>query len=343
MPVGVCDVVDVDAYVAAHRGEWDRLADLLGRRRWSGAEVDEVVALYERTATHLSVVRSTSPDPALVARLSTLVARARTAITGSTTSSWRDLTRFATVGFAVALAASWRWWLTTLSVSVVVMVAVGTWVARSPDVQAALLPPEETRRLVEQEFEQYYSSAPASSFAARVWTNNAWLAAICLVTGVLIVPVLWVLLQNVVNVGVSGGILAANGRADLFFGLITPHGLLELTALFVAAGAGLRLGWSWIAPGPLTRAESLARQGRTTAGMALGVTVLLLVSGVIEGFVTPSGLPTAARIGIGVLAEAAFAAYVLWGATLVRRYGPTAPALADLADDRRGAAVPSVG
>lgn len=333
--------MDVDAYVAAHRPDWDRLAALLDRRRWTGDEVDEAVALYERTATHLSVVRSTSPDPALVARLSTLVARARTAITGSTGPSWRDLTRFATVGFAVALASSWRWWLTTLAVSSLVMVAVGVWVARSPDVQAALLPPDETRRLVEEDFESYYSSDPASSFAARVWTNNAWLAAVCLITGVLILPVLWVLLQNVVNVGLSGGILAANGRADLFFGLITPHGLLELTALFVAAGAGLRLGWSWIDPGPLPRSESLARQGRTTAGMALGVAVLLLISGVIEAFVTPSGLPTAARIGIGVLAEAGFAAYVLWGVVLVRRHGPSAPGLADLAADRRGHTLPT--
>ena len=85
------------------------------------------------------------------------------------------------------------------------MVAVGVWVARSPDVQAALLPPEETRRLVEEDFASYYSSDPASSFAARVWTNNAWLAAVCLITGVLILPVLWVLLQNVVNVGLCGG------------------------------------------------------------------------------------------------------------------------------------------
>jgi uncharacterized membrane protein SpoIIM required for sporulation len=335
--------VDVDAFVAAHRHEWDRLAVLLGRRRWTGDEVDEAVALYERAATHLSVARSSSPDPALVARLSTLVARGRTAITGSAGPSWRDVTRFATVGFAVALAASWRWWLTTTVLSTTVMVGVGVWVARSPDVASALLPPEETRRLVEEDFASYYSSQPASSFAARVWTNNAWLAAVCLVTGVLVLPVLWVLLQNVVNVGLSGGILAANGRADLFFGLITPHGLLELTAVFVAAGAGLRLGWSWIDPGPLTRAESLARQGRTTVGMALGVAVLLAVSGVIEAFVTPSGLPTAARIGIGVLAEAGFVAYVLWGVVLVRRHGATAPALADLASDRRGAALPSAG
>jgi uncharacterized membrane protein SpoIIM required for sporulation len=335
--------MDVDAYVEAHRADWDRLSALLARRRWTGAEADEAVELYQRAATHLSVVRSASPDPALVGRLSTLVARARTAITGSASPAWKDLARFATVGFAVALAASWRWWLTTLVVGVLVMLASGVWVATHPDVASAILPPEETRRLVEQDFAAYYSSDPASSFAARVWSNNAFLAAVCLLTGVLVLPVLWVLLQNTVNVGISGGILAANGRADLFFGLITPHGLLELTALFVAAGAGLRLGWAWIDPGPRSRADALATQGRTTAGMALGVAGLLAVSGVIEAFVTPSGLPTWARIGIGVLAELGFVAYVLWGAHVLRRDGPSAQGLADVEGDRRGHALPTVG
>ncbi|MDQ1670205.1 MAG: hypothetical protein QOE40_2266, partial [Actinomycetota bacterium] len=75
--------MDVDAYVAAHRGEWQRLEQLLGRRRLSGDEVDELIWLYQRVTTHLSVVRSASPDPALVGRLTTLVARARAAVTGS--------------------------------------------------------------------------------------------------------------------------------------------------------------------------------------------------------------------------------------------------------------------
>ena len=56
--------------------------------------------------------------------------------------------------------------------------------------------------------------------------------------------------------------MIAAGRADVFYGLLLPHGLLELTIIFVAAGAGLRLGWSWIAPGPRTRASSPGQRGR---------------------------------------------------------------------------------
>ena len=110
--------------------------------------------------------------------------------------------------------------------------------------------------------------------------------------------------------------MAAHGHLDVFLQLIAPHGLLELTAVFVAAAAGLRLGWAWIAPGPRTRMQALAQTGRATVGMAIGLAVVLLITGLIEAFVTPSPLPTAVRVGIGVLAEVAFFVYV-W--TLGRR------------------------
>ncbi|MGI5128752.1 stage II sporulation protein M [Pseudonocardia sp. CA-107938] len=303
--------MDVDAYTARHGPEWQRLQRLVARAsRLSGPEADELVTLYQRTATHLSTIRSSSPDPALVQRLSQLVAEARSAIAGVHTPAWKVAVRFLVAGFPAALYAGRRWWLCVSAVSVVLSLVVGAWVAGSPDVQSAIASPAEIRRLVDVEFEQYYSSAPAGSFAAQVWTNNAWIAAICLVSGILIVPVVSVLWQNVLNIGVTGGIMAGAGRLDLFFGLITPHGLLELTAVFVAAGAGLRLGWTLVDPGPLPRATAVAAAGRATVGMALGVALLLAVSGVIEAFVTPSGLPTWARIGIGVLAELAFVAYV---------------------------------
>jgi uncharacterized membrane protein SpoIIM required for sporulation len=304
--------MDVDAFVAAHRAEWDRLGDLVGRSRsLDGREIDELVALYQRTATHLSIVRTSSPDPALVDRLTTLVVRARSVVTATSQSPSTLVARFVTVSFPLAVWKC-RWWVLGVAVSfVIVGVAIGAWVAGNPAVQASIASPEEIRQLVEVDFESYYSSEPASSFAARVWTNNAWVAALSLVFGGLLgLPVLYVMWQNVLNVGVTGGLMASAGRLDLFFGLILPHGLLELTAVFVAAAAGLRLGWTIVDPGRRRRGDALAEEGRTTFTLAIGLFFTLLVAGIIEAFVTPSGLPTSARIGIGVTALGAFLAYV---------------------------------
>jgi uncharacterized membrane protein SpoIIM required for sporulation len=201
----------------------------------------------------------------------------------------------------------------TALISTVIAIILGWWIGTHPEVQASIAAPSELRELTRPggQYETYYSSHPAAAFAAQVWTNNAWAAAQCLILGIFLgLPVLWILFQNMLNLGVGFGLMSSAGRLDTFLGLVLPHGMLELTAVFVAAGTGLRLGWTVIDPGPRTRRTALAEEGRAAIGMAIGLALVLFVSGAIEGFVTPSGLPTWARIGIGILAEVAFLLYV---------------------------------
>ncbi|MFJ6750959.1 stage II sporulation protein M [Streptomyces sp. NPDC091266] len=306
--------MDLDVFVTAHRAEWDRLETLLRRRRrLTGAEADELVALYQRTTTHLSLLRSSAPDPALTGRLTSLVARARSTVTGARKASWRDAARFFTRSFPAAVYRLRHWWIPTAVLSIAVAALIGWWIAAHPEVQASIGAPEDLRDMTRPggQYETYYSSHPAASFAAQVWTNNAQAVALCLVLGAFAgIPVLWVLVQNMLNLGFGIGLMSSAGRLDTFLGLILPHGLLELTAVFVAAGIGLRLGWTLIDPGPRTRRTALAEEGRSALGVAIGLAAVLFVSGAIEGFVTPSGLPTWARIGIGIAAELAFLLYV---------------------------------
>jgi uncharacterized membrane protein SpoIIM required for sporulation len=305
--------VDVDAFVQAHRPTWDRLDELVKRRRrLTGAEVDELVDLYQRVSTHLSMVRSASTDSVLVGRLSGLVARARAAVTGAHAPLWREFLRFWTVSFPVVAYRSWRWWLGSAAAFFVVAALIGFWVAGNPEVQSAVGTPSDIDQLVNNDFASYYSENPAGSFALRVWVNNAWVAAQCIGFAILLgLPIPYILFQNAANLGLTGGLMFDAGKGDIFLGLLTPHGLLELTAVFLAAAAGMRLGWMVIAPGHRPRGQVLAEQGRAVVAVAAGLVVVLLLSGLIEALVTPSPLPTFARIAIGVAAEVAFLAYVV--------------------------------
>ncbi|MDN7120416.1 stage II sporulation protein M [Nocardioides sp. ChNu-153] len=302
--------MDLDAYAVTHAGEWQRLDELSRARRLSGAEVDELMELYDRVGTQLSVVRAVAPDAEVVGFLSALLARTRIRAGGARTTTWRAVAEFLTHRFPAALYRLRWWWLATVAVNVVVFAVSVLWLLENPVVEQSLLSPGEIEQYVDEDFENYYSEHAAASFGARVWINNAWVAALCLALGVLGVPVVFLLLSNVVNVAMACAIMTRADHGGHFWGLILPHGLLELTAVFVAGGVGLRLFWSWVDPGDLTRGRSMAREGRTAATVALGLVLVLLVSGVIEAVVTPSPLPTAARIAIGVLAEAVFLAYV---------------------------------
>ena len=335
--------MDLDAYGAAHRSEWARLEDLLGKasrpRRLSGAQVDELVDLYPRTATHLSVVQSAGRDEVLVARLSSLVARARGVVAGGRRAAWSDAARFLRSDFpAICYRTRW-WWTGSALLFLVVAFGLGTFIATSPEAQLAIAPPEVVQQLVQEDFENYYSSAPAQDFAAQVFTNNAYIAAQAIVFGILLgIPVLYVLLSNALNVAIAGGLMAANDRAGLFFGLILPHGLLELTAVFVACGLGLKIGWTVVDPGPRSRSRAVAEEGRALVAGALGLALVLFVSGLIEAFVTPSPLPTWARVAIGVAAELAFLAYVFGPGRRAVRAGVTGDLTNDLRGDVRPAA-----
>jgi uncharacterized membrane protein SpoIIM required for sporulation len=333
-----CGAVDLDAFVQSNGHVWQRLDQLSRRRPRTGAEADELVDLYQEVATHLSVIRSTAPDPGVISHLSGLLARARARAVGTRTTGWGGVADFFVRRFPAALYRTRAWWLSTMLVSYAVGAVMIWWLLRHPQVEQSLIDAKEVEQLVNHDFEGYYSESAASHFAAQVWTNNAWVAALCIAFGVLGVPVVYLLLQNVLSVALVGSIMIRHDRGSLFFGLIIPHGLLELTAVFVAAGVGLRLFWSWVAPGDRSRGQSLAAEGRSAGGVVMGLAVVLLVSGLIEAFVTPSPLPTWARIAVGVLAELAFLAYVFGPGRLAHRDGWTGDIDASLLEDRVAAA-----
>ncbi|WP_261554812.1 stage II sporulation protein M [Frankia tisae] len=322
--------MDLDAFVAVHRPEWIRLGRLVDRaarpRRMSADELDELVELYQRTATHLSVIRTRSYDTSLVDDLTNLVTRARAVVAGAPDPGWHVVGRFFAVTFPLAVYERRRWVIVTALGSLLVALAAGLWIFHDADAQANLHTPSAVADLCRSDFASYYTENPASSFAGQVWTNNAWVSATAVATGALLgLPTLLALLVNALNTGVVGGYMASCGQSGQFWSLILPHGLLELTVVFLAGAVGLRLGWSIIEPGPRRRVEALAAEGRAAVPITLGSALALAVSGFIEAFVTPSGLPTAVRIGIGVLAWAGFIAYI-WG------FGARAAAAGETAD-----------
>ncbi|WP_084038282.1 stage II sporulation protein M [Demequina sp. NBRC 110053] len=321
--------MDLDAFSSARRERWDRLEELSRRRSLTGQEADELTRLYQATSGDLSALRSAAPEPGLVTRLSITLANARVWLTGAHEMSTRGARHYLTLGLAAALHRV-RWWGVGVTIAVLALATLsGWWTVTHPEA-LALIGSAETRDAIAQlEFESYYYEYDSASFSASVWTNNGLLALQCIALGVTgIFPVI-LLYNTVIQLGVAGAVMAEAGLLDIFFQLIIPHGLLELSAVFVAAGAGLRLFWTMLSPGPRTRLEALAEEGRVTISVGIGLVGALFLSGLIEGFVTGSDLLWPVKIVIGALAFAAFWMYIF----IVGRHAVNAQVSGDLDGD----------
>jgi uncharacterized membrane protein SpoIIM required for sporulation len=331
--------MDLDAYVAENAANWRRLEALARRGRLSVDEVDEMMALYQRTGAQLSVIRGKAPDALLIAWLSRVVLAARGRLTGAAPSRVKAMRDFFVVGFPLAVYQSRRWSIAVAAVFVALSGVLIQYVASHPRVQDMFVDKSGAKDLVDNSFAGYYSQYPAQHFALQVWTNNALLTAQCLAAGVLIVPVIYLLFMNLLNVGVDGGLMTAYGKSSEFYALILPHGLLELTCVFIGAGAGMRIGWALISPAAgMTRLRSAAEAARSAMLVALGLAIALGISGLVEAFVTPSPLSTPVRIGIGAVIWVAFLSYVM----VCGRQAQANAASADLDEEFRGASLASV-
>lgn len=309
--------MDIDRYIAINEPVWDELDYLVKRAggvglRPSGVEIDRMVQLYQQASAHLSYVHTHFNDPALSARLSSIVGNASAVIYSTPGRALRSIGRFFARSFPAAVWHARRFVVVSALLFFGPALAAGAWFANSDEAISRSMSPELREAYLESEFEDYYSSKAAAQFSTEVLVNNIRVSFLAFVGGILLcLPSAYLLMFNGLNVGFAAGVFHNAGRWQQFYGLILPHGVLELSAIVIAGAAGLSLGWAIIAPGDTTRARALAVQGRRAVTIIIGLMIAFVVAGLIEGFVTPSSLPTEMRVGVGIAVGVFFWVYLI--------------------------------
>ncbi len=311
--------MDIDAFVVRHQVAWARLGALtdIARKRHalSPDQLDELVGLYQRVSAHLANARVTyAADQALVSRLTLLVSDAHNVLYSQRdVELTRSLRTFVTETFPRAV---WnlRWFVLIATLLTAIPWAVfNIWLGVSPRAVNTTGPEVLRDQYIHGDFVDYYRSESASAFANQVLWNNVRVAILAFALGIFFcVGTALVLAYNGAGVGKAAGLFTNVGEWQKFWGLILPHGLLELSAVIVAGAAGLRIGWTVIDPGDRPRLSALAEEGRRAGTVVMGLVVAFLMAAMIEAFVTGQPWPTAVRIGIGVAAFVVF-----WGGTIL--------------------------
>lgn len=303
--------MDLDALTAARREEWQRLDELSRSRGLDGPAVDELVARYQSASADLADIKTSAGRTPQGDHVSTMLSRSRLRLTGSPDNVLRQLPRFFLHQLPAALYQL-RW--TTLVLTLVCIAIVwgaAAWILSDPRLVASLGSEYQLEQYAKEDFVAYYSEHSGSMFGAMVWTNNAWIAVQCVLFGITGIWPLYVFVQNAVGLGTSAAIMFEYDRGADFVLYILPHGQLEMTSIFVACAAGLHMFWAWVVPGPRSRLDALASQGRALATVAIGLVLSLGLSGIVEGWVTRQDWPWVIKIGIGTIALGVFLAYML--------------------------------
>jgi uncharacterized membrane protein SpoIIM required for sporulation/uncharacterized RDD family membrane protein YckC len=287
-------------FIALKRERWEefhRLAERAAREgldSFGSHELPDFAARYREVAADLARARTYAADPGTLAHLERLVAAGHNALYREERNTWRRIWEVLAWECPAAIIQA-RGYVLIAFLTFAAPASAGFALLRErPELAAELLPDVMLRRAAagaerKAAGRRYLdvSTQDRPLIASGIITNNVRVAIICFAGGIFLgVGALVLLAMNGLIIGASAGHFANMGLLDYLLEFIVGHGLLELFAIWVAGAAGFLLGRSIVAPGDLSRTDALVVNGRIAIRMVGATAVLLVVAGMIEGFVS---------------------------------------------------------
>jgi uncharacterized membrane protein SpoIIM required for sporulation len=305
------------SWSAARAPLWDELQALVDRagrnqRRLGADDVALLVRRYQQAAADLARLRAGQPGSPLVPRLNDLVAQAHAIVYRPARTPLRSLGRFLWTGYPQAVWELRRLVAAAAVFQIVIAIGGFVWGVVDPATAGSFLPPE-----LRDAGHRAHHAIPAGVMAptsVAIWSHNIIVSFYDYAGGILFgIGTIYSLYFNSMLLGVLSGVENQHGPNGLYWSLIIPHGVIELTAFTIAAAAGLSLADALIRASPQPRSQVLAERGRKSVAVVLGTMPLLVVAGTIEGFVTPSSLPIPVKLAVAPISGVLLAAYLLRG------------------------------
>jgi uncharacterized membrane protein SpoIIM required for sporulation len=289
--------------------DWHELETLLEQlsRRQKVVPTDtpptaqRVALLYRRACEHLALARARSYPTYLLEQLERLTADAHQLIYQRHELGLSAIKRFLTADFPRSVRANARYVLAAMALLYIPALATGTLVYRQPELILSVVNADTAAS-----FDRMYSASASSIGRAAEgdWvmfgyyiSHNIGIAFQCFAGGLFGgLGSLFFLVYNGAFIGAVAGYLTERGHARTFYSFAATHSAFELTAIALAGAAGLKVGHALLAPGRLTRMQSLVAATRGASRIIAGATAMLLVAAAIEAFWSAAGwLPHALK------------------------------------------------
>ena len=335
--------VTAERFVARKQEAWEtfRLTaariERVGLRVLPAAEIPVFAARYREVAADLARARTYRVSPEVIAYLERLVAAGHNALYRARARRRLPIAPYVFRDFPAAVVESWPYVLVAFLLFTI-PAAVGYAVLRErPELAEEIAPPVMVSR-AEQAAERqargigYVETENEERPVLASWIiSNNIMVCLAALAGGLVGGFLTVLslVYNGLALGIGFGVFANHHAAGYLATFIAGHGVLELTAIFISGGAGLRLAQALVAPGDLTRKDALVLQGAVALRMIGAVVCLLIVAGAIEGLLSASDAPPAYKFAVSAASGVLLACYFASGRAYLRsQAGAAATAVA---------------
>lgn len=303
----------IQNFIKSRKPRWERLELLIrtmergGKNRQMVWNPLELARLYREATSDLARLQTfrekTSEPGDLEVYLNQLVGRAYGRIYRAPPPSWTSLWTFLRSTFPETFLKTAPWTLTAFGVFLLGGL-YGFIVTMIDDSFIPLLVSPHLIQKVEEGkvwFDSILAIRPLAS--SMIMTNNISICFLSFALGMTFgLGTIYIMAFNGLMLGAIAGLCHIHGLNVPFWSFVLPHGVIELTAIFISGGAGLLLGTALLAPGDLPRKEALIQRGRQAGLLALGCVPLLILAGIIEGFFSPALVPATLKFVLaGVL------------------------------------------
>ena len=327
--------MNVNQFVKKHRDDWKELEQLITRihkerNKLSGKDIDHFHKLHQKTTQHLSYSQTYFENEDVTPYLNGLVSKSHNLLYKDQMSSMKQIGYFFSTKFIGLLTEQWKF--VCISMVLLTLGAVGAFfsVLNDPLHLYSVLPADMARAFDPEQLGAGHDSINSSLMSAELMTNNIQVAILAFAGGITFgLLTVFILIYNGIIVGAIAALFWHYGMTYEFWAYIVPHGIIELTAIFIAGGAGLLMGYKLFVPGHYTRTYQLKEQAKRSVQLLLGTIPLFVIAGLIEGFITPAAISLEAKYFVAILTVLGLILYVAIGNSLLKKRHANARVIRD--------------
>jgi uncharacterized membrane protein SpoIIM required for sporulation/uncharacterized RDD family membrane protein YckC len=319
--------VTAERFLAKKREGWEAFRTLASRMERSGigalagAEIPAFAARYREVAADLARAHTYGLDQRVIEYLERVVSAGHNALYRARGKQASQLGRYVMRDFPAAVVQSWAYVLLAFTIFIVPAAIGYAMIRERPALAEEIVSPVMVGRAEQAAARQAegrtYAEADEEDrpvIAAAIMSNNIQVSFFVFVGGLTCgLLSVWLLFSNGMMLGLGFGLFQNYHALSYLTTFVAPHGVLELTAIFISAGAGFRLAHAIIAPGDRTRRDALVVEGRIAVRMIGAVVTLLAIAGAIEGLFSTSDAPAAIKYVVSAMTAVFLALYLLSG------------------------------